>query len=374
MNKKERFCDVDNIVEWRHIITALLVLVALAANATVPDSIRQNLADFDSLVYMAEHDYAPFKFKVTKKNRREYNGLKKQLLKDITKGKRTWQDAVCAYVGWFGDFHFSVFGNKEVSSNYSKYTRKRIEYWKLMDDYHLQPMSCKVDDDTWLIRFPSCDGTQEWAEQSAREYMNSGCPNLIIDIRGNGGGQDDSYQPFMQLLFDTPDCSRDGVMIRYTEASIRRFGLTEERLKELGLPTDFTHAPEYVVLVEEGATFHYDSISTFPKKAAIIVDNSVASSGEQLVLDVRLASKRTKIYGRDNTLGCVDTGNCPEYIPAGRGLAIRYPISYSTRYEKGTCVDPTGIAPDVRIPLPYPKRLTDNIDEWVLWVAKDLKR
>jgi len=30
MNKKERFCDVDNIVEWRHIITALLALVAMA--------------------------------------------------------------------------------------------------------------------------------------------------------------------------------------------------------------------------------------------------------------------------------------------------------------------------------------------------------
>ena len=29
MNKKERFCDVDNIVEWRHIITALLALVAM---------------------------------------------------------------------------------------------------------------------------------------------------------------------------------------------------------------------------------------------------------------------------------------------------------------------------------------------------------
>lgn len=55
-------------------------------------------------------------------------------------------------------------------------------------------------------------------------------------------------------------------------------------------------------------------------------------------------------------------------------INIQYPISYSTRYEKGTCVDPTGIAPDVRIPLPYPKRLTDNIDEWVLWVAEDLKR
>lgn len=165
-----------------------------------------------------------------------------------------------------------------------------------------------------------------------------------------------------------------GLRLCYTEASIRRCGLTEEKLKELGLPTDFASTPEYVVWVEEGATFHYDSISTFPKKAAIIVDNSVASSGEQLVLDARLASKRTKIYGRDNTAGCVDTGNCPHYTPAGRGLTIQYPMSYSTRYEKSTGVDPTGIVPDVRITLPYPKCLTDNIDEWVQWVVEDLKR
>ena len=356
------------------IITALLAIVTLAANAAEPDSIRKDLEDFKAVIHLAEDDYAPFKFKVTKKNKKEYNALKKRLVKDLTKGRRTWQDAVCAYVAWFGDFHFFVFGNKEVSANYAKYARKRIEYWTLMDEYHPKPMSCKVDDETWLIRFPSCDNTRQWAEQSAREYLASGCSNLIIDIRGNGGGRDDSYQPFMQLLFDTPDCSRDGAMLRYTEASIKRCGLTEEKLKELDLPTDFASTPEYVVWVKEGAGFTYDSISTFPKKAAIIVDNSVASSGEELVLDARLASKRTKIYGRDNTMGCVDTGNCPHFTPAGRSLSIQYPISYSTRWEKGTCVDPTGIAPDVRITLPYPKRLTDNIDEWVLWVAEDLKR
>ena len=36
MNKKERFCDVDNIVEWRHIITILLALVAMAGQAQTP--------------------------------------------------------------------------------------------------------------------------------------------------------------------------------------------------------------------------------------------------------------------------------------------------------------------------------------------------
>ena len=33
MNKKERFFDVDNTVEWRHIITLMFVLVAMAGQA-----------------------------------------------------------------------------------------------------------------------------------------------------------------------------------------------------------------------------------------------------------------------------------------------------------------------------------------------------
>ena len=32
-----------------------------------------------------------------------------------------------------------------------------------------------------------------------------------------------------------------------------------------------------------------------------------------------------------------------------------------------------GIAPDVRIPLPLPEVLTDNVDAWTLWVAEDMK-
>jgi len=38
-----------------------------------------------------------------------------------------------------------------------------------------------------------------------------------------------------------------------------------------------------------------------------------------------------------------------------------------------TGIDAIGIAPDVRIPLPLPARLTDNIDEWVIWVAQQLE-
>ena len=45
MNKKERFCDVDNIVEWRHIITVLLALVAMAGQAQVKSGLDLCLRD-----------------------------------------------------------------------------------------------------------------------------------------------------------------------------------------------------------------------------------------------------------------------------------------------------------------------------------------
>ena len=43
-------------------------------------------------------------------------------------------------------------------------------------------------------------------------------------------------------------------------------------------------------------------------------------------------------------------------------------------FEKDFSSEGLGITPDVKIPLPFARKLTDNIDEWVLWVAEDLKK
>ena len=47
INKKERFCDVDNIVEWRHIITILIVLVLSSCHPSA--HYPQVLLEADSL-------------------------------------------------------------------------------------------------------------------------------------------------------------------------------------------------------------------------------------------------------------------------------------------------------------------------------------
>ena len=53
--------------------------------------------------------------------------------------------------------------------------------------------------------------------------------------------------------------------------------------------------------------------------------------------------------------------------------SITIPTTVSHRLpDRG--VDKEGISPDVRLDIPYPTELTDNIDEWVLWIAQDLKK
>lgn len=114
-------------------------------------------------------------------------------------------------------------------------------------------------------------------------------------------------------------------------------------------------------------------MSPVPRRAALIVDGRVASSGEQLVLEVRASSRRTTVYGQDNTLGCLDYSNCEIlYFPRDTARWMIVPVTRSNGFPQGAAS--TGrIAPDVRIPLPLPRTLTDNVDPWVEWVAGDLK-
>ena len=56
------------------------------------------------------------------------------------------------------------------------------------------------------------------------------------------------------------------------------------------------------------------------------------------------------------------------------GSLLVCPMTVDDIFEKLCKEKNPGHKPDVVIPLDYPKQLTDNIDEWVLWVAKDLKR
>lgn len=339
--------------------------------AQAQNTVREkSLADFDFAVNEVETNYAGFSSTVTELNRQEYTRLKDSLRIQVADRQREAHDAIGELYAWFNDFHLRC---ASFSAPYMK--RKSNGSHQQVKEYNPQSIATRINERTFLIRFPSCGGdnpTKEWVEASVSQYLASGCKNLIIDIRGNGGGSDVLYGPYKQLLYDRPGIT-DGVEIINTD-SVRNFLKSipqQDWIKKLIEKMENSTSP-FIELTPRETKFSYDSISPLPEKAAILIDGNVASSGEQMLLDIRACSSRTTIYGQDNTLGCLDFSNTrPVNLPHCRNT-LYVPMTRSCRLpDRG--IDQTGIAPDVRITLPPPGTLTDNIDEWTLWVAHDLE-
>ena len=334
------------------------------------DALHKDSTDFEFGVAELETNYAGFPDKMTTEaNRKAYEALKARCRKEVDEeGRKPWE-ALGELYAWFGDFHLRV-------GNYSApYMRRKVPSYASMEDYDPLPTCRKVTDRTFLIRFPSCDGddpTPEWVEESIAAYRASGCENLIIDIRGNGGGRDGIFRPYTKLLYDR-EAKVDGVEIRNTPAHIAWIEDIEsdwvQQLEEHMRKSE----DEFVPMTPRWLEISYDSISPLPRRAALIIDGSVASSGEQMVLTLRACSSRTTVYGRDHTMGCLDYSNCRTVNLPQSCITLSVPMTRSYRLpDRG--IDPTGIAPDVRIPLPLPDVLTDNVDEWTKWVAADLEK
>ena len=245
-------------------------------------------------------------------------------------------------------------------------------------EYAPMPVSCKVDSLTWLIRVPSCEQDyHEGAINALQQFMASDCENLIIDIRGNGGGSDAAWEQYYDLLYDHP-YKREIKWFRNTPKNLLFWkNLLEQQPSSANaryLIEKSEASKEKFVKQGESDDDSTRQTSTRIKRAAILIDFMTASAAESLAEFVKKHSDRAKVYGIGNTFGCELTGNCrTEQLPNSR-LSIFYATTVDSGfYEKDFTSEGLGIAPNVIIPLPIAHKLTDDIDEWVLWVAEDVK-
>lgn len=356
----------------RIFLTAIAVVCLPSAGAQIPAG--DVVSDWDYAVGVVEHAYAGFPDKTAGRGQ-EYAALKERLEREIAAGRDVY-DALAEYFGWFDDSHLQTPG---VEAYRTKSLRRDTDYAARMERYDPRFMHCRVDEDTYLIRFPSSDLTDEeiaGVRAAVAAYLASGCENLVVDLRGNMGGSDNANQPLLELLYDHVG-TEDNMAYRVSELSIahvREFSGNSARGRELIRRMENTPAGEFLAPAKATYTIRFDTVSPLPRRAALIVDGRVASSGEQLVLEVRASSDRTRIYGRDNTLGCLDYSNCEIlYFPRDSTQWMIVPVTRSCRIPAGRGIDAEGIAPDVRIPLSLPDSLTTNVDAWVRWVAEDMK-
>lgn len=353
------------------VITVVLLfqnLVTLQAQDNKCDSI-----DFCAIVQKVEANYAGFPTKVNNRTKGDYDNLKAKLYNSVINQERKGYDAAAEYVAWFNDRHLAVGALSQ------KYMKPGISYDSIL--YEPKFVARSIGDNTFLMRIPSFnydENNLQHIKNAVSEYKGSGNENLIIDIRGNGGGLDYTYTPLYELIYDKPFYFK-GVEFRCSPdiSNLLRAAYKSQNGNPswaLALADSIDKGNnDFIPIPMSKDPITLDSGCIHPKKIAVIIDNKVASAAEQFLILAKACSNRVTIYGKDNTLGAIDYSNlmpfdlpCSSitcYIPTSRTIGIG---------SDNPGIDGIGIAPDIRITLAYPAEVSDNIDSWVYWVKDQL--
>lgn len=350
-----------------------------------PDSIKTAFEAYDYLVNVNEQNNAIVS--MLRKNcfEEEYNTMKQGLLDRLLCGEIGIDEAASRYVYWFYK-DFDKHTNISTGLFHQLQHECDKDYHKVMKEYAPKPMACKIDSETYFVRIPSCSGnypTYEWVEEKIKEFKESGCPYLILDVRGNSGGNDGLGYPFYSMLGDYGGKKDIKHVIRNGMENIKAMEYTVNKSMKMG-DTSNGNADKALDALKEHPDAEYVDWYTFTtketftpqvKKGAVIMDGHTSSAGESFVMFTKHFSKtHGKVYGKDNSWGAEKTGNVNTVKLPNYDIWFTYPTTVDEEFAE-TCKErKTGYSPDVIIPLPYPEKLTDNIDEWVMWVAKKMKK
>jgi len=246
------------------------------------------------------------------------------------------------------------------------------------------PVAMYLNDSTFYLRTTNFEDDesnkvvmQHWDEIMVR-------PNLIIDIRNNGGGQDEYYKELAKIIYTKPYIS-SGVEwyaskgnIKYFEDAIKK---GEIRNGEEGLKwtQDLVDAMKkniggFVIHPNnenDDNIIRRDVVYPMPRNVGIIINEGNGSSAEQFLLDAK-ESDKVILFGNRHTAGVLDYSNVtPTPLPSNN-YQLWCPMTRSTRLPKNP-IDNIGIAPNVIIPFPATEQLYDRLDSWVYFVKNYLE-
>ena len=250
---------------------------------------------------------------------------------------------------------------------YIKTTRVRKPYFKT------------IDEQTNLLRIPTFYGakTKIYIDSiiSANRELILKTPNLIIDIRNNGGGSDRSFRDVKPFLYTNP-IRQVGIEFLSTPLNNQRmldfindpkYGFDEEEKKWAQDSYDklSKQIGEFVNLDSSDVSITtFDTVYSYPKQIGIIINEYVGSSGEEFLL-IAKQSKKVKLFGTA-TMGMLDISNMYFVKSPCKKFELGYSLSRSMRIPEMP-IDNIGFQPDYYLDKSIPKH------EWVDFVTKTLK-
>lgn len=241
-----------------------------------------------------------------------------------------------------------------------------VKYFKAMDSY--EPYFETIDPTTVALRIPSFRYTEKAKIDSVINANRStilSTKNLVLDIRNNGGGSDNSYEELIPFMYTNPIYTV-GVEMYSTELNNQRMknfmereGVSEEDMKWLKESYEqlSNHLGEFINLNEHVVSGTIlDTIYPFPQNVAVIINENCGSTSEQFLLAAK-QSKKVKLFGT-TTAGVLDISNMHTATSPDGAFLLGYCLSKSMRIP-GMTIDGKGIQPDYYMNRQIPKH------EWI---------
>ncbi len=237
---------------------------------------------------------------------------------------------------------------------------------------------CKIfdlSDQTLLLRIPTFEVSKKCQidhvlKNNKKRIISH--PNLIIDLRNNGGGGDRSWQNIIPFIYTKPITTYNDeflstpVNVKYFNYVNKNCSFFEHIFINMLIKSLEKHPDSFVNILEEQVSIKkLKRIYPYPQKVYIIVNGNCASSTEQFILAAK-QSLKVNLYGQ-KTRGCLDVSNVAEAISPDSTLKINYCVSRTLR-PVDQRIDGIGIQPDVVIP--------DSVSvfDWVKYVQNAIEK
>jgi hypothetical protein len=177
-------------------------------------------------------------------------------------------------------------------------------------------------------------------------------PNLILDLRNNGGGADFAYRVILPYLY-TNTIHTTGADVLATGDNIAGWAAVATTA---GIPPDqkaFIHdliakmekEKGKLVSLAEDQNITLDSVKHYPKNIAILINRESASSAEEFLLQAT-QSRKVVLMG-EHTAGVLDYANVRGANFSCMPYMLFWATSKSRRISAGTGIDNVGSQPNI---------------------------
>lgn len=238
----------------------------------------------------------------------------------------------------------------------------------------------KYGDDTLFIRlsdFVDAGAIGKLYEDNSKDLEH--CRNLIVDVRGNGGGADTCFVPLLEYSFPKGESVGDYVKTEYPVAVNYTERNSDDRIKLLksffgeNVPEDMAPMLEKMLsdlnanrgkgfVNEEDDTIALLTGNAGAQKIWVLTDEGCASSGDAFV-ETMSFSPLVTVVGRP-TSGITDYSNLN--MVTFDDFQLRYPTSRDSRIDHGKGLLHRGVPVDVYIPWAPEHIKKDAMLEYVL--------